>query len=342
MKKLLLVDPLGAANGMRRWHENFHLLASKVFAVRMLSNYHSGITTKAFSYDKTKKIGSVASIAKLAGSAPSQPADLVWLAHYGESLNTLLFLPALLRFSRRKRYLMIHDAVSTLRSERPGLRNRLTRFADKCLLAAFDKLIVHNKNLVGRFPGKEVLYLPLPPREAGGETLASPPTHRYLFWGFLKRSKNVEFILQLAATMPDRIFDVYGSFINSEYKKEFLAGIEAVKAPNVNFVERFLDEETVGDLLRGYDAVLLPYTFITNSGILQTNADHGVISVTSDLPNFAACSDISVNLKLDTEVWKQYLQGLNENRIRKERKRLYVANRERLNDFLTRLQRLAQ
>ena len=341
MKKILLIDPVGRSRGMERWHENFSNLVISRFDLTILGNYHSALVKKSFTYDKEKKLSSVWSILKFALRPTFKSVDKIAIAHYGESMNTLLFLPAVLRYRKNKRYLLIHDVESTLKSERKGLRNRLTKMADKILFSFFDKLIVHNANVGSLFPGKEAFDMPLPPTIFPELMEHKSSTDKYIFWGFIKRSKNVEFIFDLARIMPYKTFDIYGTFINEEYKTAFLTILEGEKLANLNFFETYVDEKEIGNLLSKYDAVLMPYTFITNSGILQTNADYCAVSITSDLPAFRACSDISVNLGLNTAVWKTYLDALTVTQIDHEKKKILVSNAKRVSEFKERLEVLA-
>ncbi|MET0464114.1 MAG: hypothetical protein ABW007_13210 [Chitinophagaceae bacterium] len=339
-KKILLIDPVGRTRGMERWHQNFFALTSKVFRVEIFGNYDSDFVRQKFIYDKDKKGASLRSIFSFAFARLPKDADRVVLAHYGESLNTLLFLPAILRYKRNQRFLLIHDAVSTLKNERKGIRSKMGHFANKLLMKAFDNLIVHNKSVSELFPGKSVTFLPLPPAISSHAAVKVPATGSYIFWGFIKRSKNVEFVIDLASRMPEKTFDVYGTFINEEYKAAFNERVKTLEVKNLRFYEFFIPESEVDEVLSRYDAVLMPYTFITNSGILQTNADYCAVSVTSDLAAFKVCSDISINLPLEVEIWKDWLASLDSERLLAEKTRITLGNEKRASDFIEGLKQL--
>lgn len=341
-KQLVVLDPLGAKNGMERWHLNFFALASKLYKITILSNYQSAIATRFFTYEKGNRAGSIRSILKMALSIRRIKADHILLAHYGEALNTLLFIPAILNFSVRKRYLLVHDAESTLKSERGLLRSILERRAQKVLLSFFKNIVVHNEQLRSHFPKHRVMYVPLPPAAASAKEAnkVKDRTGKFVSWGFMKKSKNFEFIIELSKAVPACTFHIYGTFINDEYRNSFLELLNANQTPNLHFFEGFLEEDKVSNLVASYDAVLLPYLFVTNSGILQTNADYDALSITSDLPAFVACNDLSINLPLNVNAWRDALVRLDAQRLAAERQRVQEGVANRRSHFLKQLAQL--
>ncbi len=340
-EKLLLIDLLGRANGMERWHYNFLKLTNDIAKVKIFSNYScSPQVVQKFVFEKAKKFKSISSILLFGLFFSPKKFNRIIFAHYGEAFNTLLFLPAILKCKREQRFLLIHDATSTLKKERSSFRNWITVFFDKFLFSLFNNLIIHNPETAGNFSSKRKIYLPLPPAINSVPAEKRSLTGKFVFWGFLKKTKNAEFIIDLAKIMPDKKFDIYGTFINNEYKEEFLEYFHKNALPNVAFYEKFIAEEEVAKLIIEYDAVLLPYTFITNSGILQMNADQGVVSITSDLPSFRLCSDISVNIKLVVYEWKGFIDRMDAEKFNELKKRVVNANQKRKDEFQKRFKTL--
>ena len=337
---MIVIDHLGREQGMERWHSNFYRLASEVFKdLKIYSNYNSEYSFRKFHFSKQYRVKSVLSILWFNITHRPGSETHVLLAHYGDSFNTILYLPALLKYTRRKRFLLLHDAESTIKKERIWLLQWVNAVFDFILFNCFDQIIVHNSWKPDFLHGKQFFYLPLPPGPASilpGPVLV--PTQRFLCWGFIKKSKNIEFILQLAKLMPDSTFEIYGSFLSKKYRQEFLDYFNREGGGNIRFTEVFLQEGEIEGLLQQFDAVLLPYTFINNSGILQANADFGAVTITSSLPLFEECNDISVNLPLDIHTWKSFLVSLDAEKIGMLKQKIEVSNQVKMKIFVQQLE----
>ena len=325
---------------MERWHQNFYGLATAVCKdLKIYSNYNSAHSIRKFYFSKKYRVKSILSILWFNIQYRPGSETHAILAHYGDSFNTILYLPALLKYSRKKRFLLLHDAESTIKKERVWMLQWLNAIFDFVLFNCFDQIIIHNSWKPDFLKGKHFFYLPLPPGPA--ISLPLPPMQqkkRYLCWGFIKKSKNIEFMLQLAKLMPDYEFEICGSFLSKKYRQEFLGYFNREGGANIRFTEIFLQEAEVESLLQQFDAVLLPYTFINNSGILQANADFGAVTITSNLPLFVECNDIAVNLPLDIHIWKSFLLSLDTEKIVMLKQKIAGSNKEKIKMFVHQLE----
>ncbi len=142
---------------------------------------------------------------------------------------------------------------------------------------------------------------PLPTRASARAQLgldAELPTFLYL--GMIRRYKGLELLIEAMQLLPQTLLIIAGHPGDKGYLSEIHQ--RTARSINISLHPRFLADAEVARYLAACDAVVLPYTEITTSGMLVAAQAAGVVCV---VPNLAPL----IEQVRDGETGYVYLQG---------------------------------
>ena len=177
------------------------------------------------------------------------------------------------------------------------LAKRVLRLGDGFLVPSQEERM----RLLGLLPGRRVEVAPHPiydmfagqaiPRDEARWRLAlPPPAPILLFFGFVREYKGLRYLLEAMPVIRIEFADVrllvVGEFWQD--KQTYLDQIERLDiARNVVVVDRYVPNEEVPVYFAAADVVVLPYTDVTQSGVVQLAFGFGVPVITTRVGGLA-------------------------------------------------------
>ena len=164
-------------------------------------------------------------------------------------------------------------------------RNRFKSVISKCVLSTGDYFIVHSEEekerlikILGKtqvkmnfHPTYESFNSGQIPREKAKERLQIEEENILLFFGFVREYKGLTYLIQ---AMPDILnhidarLVIAGEFwVDKSYYLKLIRTLDLAK--KVTIVDRYIPNEEVPYFFYASDIVILPYTSVTGSGLVQ-------------------------------------------------------------------------
>lgn len=197
------------------------------------------------------------------------------------------FVPVFAGFLRpldRRRTRVVFDCHNVRPHERRWMDERLTAW----MLGLADDFIVHSEavadTLTSLRPDARVLTAPLPEADgfpdgpgrsdARGRLGLPPGATVLLFFGFVRRYKGLDVVLDAMSHLPDSVhLLVAGEFY--EPRERYAPALDAL-ASRVHVHADFIPTEDVGTYFDAADLVVLPYHRATQSGVFPLAMRFGV------------------------------------------------------------------
>ncbi len=199
-----------------------------------------------------------------------------WVAFWGPQFLTIIWILKL--FSKTKILFICHNILE-------HEKNRIKYVLSKCVLSRGDYFIVHSeeekKRLIGItkktlvkvnfHPTYETFNSGIIPRDKAKEKLQIGGENILLFFGFVRKYKGLTYLIQAMPGILNRIdarLVIAGEFW--EDKSLYLKMINTLDLDaKVTIVDRYIPNEEMPYFFYASDLVVLPYTSVTGSGLVQ-------------------------------------------------------------------------
>jgi glycosyltransferase involved in cell wall biosynthesis len=234
---------------------------------------------------------------KVAGRVIRDRPDLTifpwWIMYWTPQYLTMIFLIKL--FSKTKILFLCHNVTE---HEAHFLKTSVSRF----VLSQGDGFIVHSsqekenlKALIGKsrvtvthHPTYEVFNTAPVPKTSAREKLGLSDEKILLFFGFIREYKGLRYLIEALPLILTRFkvrLLIVGEFW--EDKKRYLRLIRKMGVEqHITMIDRYIPNEDMPDYFYASDLVILPYTTITGSGLLQLAYAFGRPVVTTTIGDF--------------------------------------------------------
>lgn len=117
-----------------------------------------------------------------------------------------------------------------------------------------------------------------------------------LFFGHIRRNKNLESLLNFVDTHPSYQLTIAGEPEDSSYRQQIRMTLKKPNLRHVKFLDGYIAESQVAEIFQNCDTVVIPYrNFHSQSGVLFMAAAYGkpvVVSDTGALGETVRASDI--------------------------------------------------
>jgi glycosyltransferase involved in cell wall biosynthesis len=167
------------------------------------------------------------------------------------------------------------------------------------------KIIVHNhlmkEELVGRYgvQANKIIVIPHGVTKANysDKIQYAPFSHKLLFFGFLRPSKGLEYLVKAFEKSVQKIPDIHlmitggVPFEDEKYKRRLRELVNSLGInEKVEISESMVPENEIGGLITSSDMIVLPYldNFIESSGALADVMDYGKPVICTCTPRFRA------------------------------------------------------
>ncbi len=213
---------------------------------------------------------------KIVGDNPDITIFPWWVAFWAPPF--LLIIWILKMFSKTKILFICHNILE-------HEQNRLKLIMAKCVLPRGDYFIVHSKEekeqlikIIGKtevkvhfHPTYETFNSLAISRDGARERLKIREVNILLFFGFVREYKGLRYLLQ---AMPDILNQIDARLLIAgefwEDKNDYLKLIRTLGiGDKVTIVDRYIPNEEIPYFLGASDIVILPYTSVTGSGLVQ-------------------------------------------------------------------------
>lgn len=199
-----------------------------------------------------------------------------WVAFWGPPFLTIIGILKL--FSKTKILFLCHNILE-------HEKNRIKRSFSKCVLSRGDYFIVHSEEEKERLiaitgkthvkvnfhPTYAIFDSGVIPRERAKEQLRIREENTLLFFGFVREYKGLTYLIQ---AMPEILNHIDARLIIAgefwEDKSPYLELIQSLDLDKkVTIVDRYIPNEEIPYFFYASDIVILPYTSVTGSGLVQ-------------------------------------------------------------------------
>jgi glycosyltransferase involved in cell wall biosynthesis len=216
-----------------------------------------------------------------------------WVVYWAPQYLTIIFLLKI--FSDIRVLFICHNVAE---HETNILKSILSRF----VLSRGDGFIVHSpqekenlaaligpKNIaVSYHPTYDIFNTVMIPKPTAREMLGIAEDKVILFFGFVRKYKGLSDLLKALPFLPEEIHFrllIVGEFW--EDKKRYLELIERLGlAKQVTIIDRYVPNEDIPIYFHASDIVVLPYTSVTGSGLLQLALGFGKPVITTKIGDF--------------------------------------------------------
>lgn len=213
---------------------------------------------------------------KIVRDKPAMTVFPWWVAFWGPPFLTIIWILKL--FSKTKILFLCHNIME-------HEKNRIKLSVSKCVLSRGDYFIVHSEEEKERLiaitgkthvkvnfhPTYEAFNSGVIPREKAKEKLRIREENTLLFFGFVREYKGLTYLIQ---AMPEILNHIDARLLIAgefwEDKSHYLKLIHSLDIDKkVTIVDRYIPNEEIPYFFYASDIVILPYTSVTGSGLVQ-------------------------------------------------------------------------
>ncbi|UCE40105.1 MAG: glycosyltransferase [Candidatus Aminicenantes bacterium] len=199
-----------------------------------------------------------------------------WVAFWAPQFLTIIWILKL--FSKTKILFICHNILE-------HEKNRRNHAISKCVLSRGDYFIVHSEEEKARLieitgkthvkvnfhPTYETFKTRVIPRDEAKETLQIREENIMLFFGFVREYKGLTYLIQAMPEILNHIdtrLVIAGEFW--EDKSQYLKLIQNLDlGTKVTIIDRYIPNEEIPHFFYASDIVILPYSSVTGSGLVQ-------------------------------------------------------------------------
>ena len=301
---IYLVDTIGTETGMHLYDQSFsNTLQAKGVSVRVLSNYTSSDGRQKALFPNFYHGGKLLMMVKFAWAL--FVFALFRLSHSGTYVYQSFGLRMIDQFfiriiGRKNLFVIVHDIF-----EITGTNGEDARKAKK--IAFYQKhipaIICHSEDALQTLHGfgyqGRTIYYPhfsyefskeINPLEVAPEIKEAVKTDKinFLFFGQLRQTKGITILQQAINILKQK--DFTGNIIIAGLDKEHFID-ETQQPPFVQTILRYITDSELNHLFSNCQFVLLPYTEIYQSGVLEVVIYFRCPALMSDIPYFRQMID---------------------------------------------------
>lgn len=301
---IYLVDTIGTETGMHLYDQSFsNTLQAKGVDVRVLSNYTSADGRQKALFPNFYHGGKLLMMVKFAWTL--FVFALYRLSHSGtyvyQSFGLRMIDQLFIRIIGRKNlFVIVHDIF-----EITGTNGEDARKVQK--IAFYQKhipaIICHSEDALQTLHGfgyqGRTIYYPhfsyefskeINPLEVAPEIKEAVKTDKinFLFFGQLRQTKGITILQKAINILKQKDFD--GNIIIAGMDKEHFID-ETLRPPFVQTILRYITDSELNHLFSNCQFVLLPYTEIYQSGVLEVVIYFRCPALMSDIPYFRQMID---------------------------------------------------
>ena len=301
---IYLVDTIGTETGMHLYDQSFcNTLQAKGVAVRVLSNYSTADGRQKALFPNFYHGGKLLMMVKFAWAL--FVFALFRLSHSGtyvyQSFGLRLIDQFFIRIIGRKNlFVIVHDIF-----EITGTNGEDARKAQKIAFyqSHIPAIICHSENALQTlhdfgYQGRTIYYphfsyefsKEINPHEVAPEIKEAVKTDKinFLFFGQLRQTKGITILQKAIDILKQK--DFAGNIIIAGMDKEHFIE-ETQKPPFVQTILRYITDSELNHLFSTCQYVLLPYTEIYQSGVLEVVIYFRCPALMSDIPYFSQMID---------------------------------------------------
>jgi glycosyltransferase involved in cell wall biosynthesis len=301
---IYLVDTIGTETGMHLYDQSFcNTLQAKGVAVRVLSNYTSADGCQKALFPNFYHGGKLLMMVKFAWAL--FVFALFRLSHSGtyvyQSFGLRLIDQFFIRIIGRKNlFVIVHDIF-----EITGTNGEDARKAQKIAFyqSHIPAIICHSENALQTlhdfgYQGRTIYYphfsyefsKEINPHEVAPEIKEAVKTDKinFLFFGQLRQTKGITILQKAIDILKQK--DFAGNIIIAGMDKEHFID-ETQQPPFVQTILRYITDSELNHLFSTCQYVLLPYTEIYQSGVLEVVIYFRCPALMSDIPYFSQMID---------------------------------------------------
>ena len=301
---IYLVDTIGTETGMHLYDQSFcNTLQAKGVAVRVLSNYSTADGRQKALFPNFYHGGKVLMMVKFAWAL--FVFALFRLSHSGtyvyQSFGLRLIDQFFIRIIGRKNlFVIVHDIF-----EITGTNGEDARKAQKIAFyqSHIPAIICHSENALHTlhdfgYQGRTIYYphfsyefsKEINPHEVAPEIKEAVKTDKinFLFFGQLRQTKGITILQKAIDILKQK--DFAGNIIIAGMDKEHFID-ETQQPPFVQTILRYITDSELNHLFSTCQFVLLPYTEIYQSGVLEVVIYFRCPALMSDIPYFSQMID---------------------------------------------------
>ena len=296
---IYLVDTIGTETGMHLYDQSFcNTLQAKGVAVRVLSNYSTADGRQKALFPNFYHGGKLLMMVKFAWAL--FVFALFRLSHSGtyvyQSFGLRLIDQFFIRIIGRKNlFVIVHDIF-----EITGTNGEDVRKAQKIAFyqSHIPAIICHSENALQTlhdfgYQGRSIYYphfsyefsKEINPHEVAPEIKEAVKTDKinFLFFGQLRQTKGITILQKAIDILKQK--DFAGNIIIAGMDKEHFID-ETQQPPFVQTILRYITDSELNHLFSTCQYVLLPYTEIYQSGVLEVVIYFRCPALMSDIPYF--------------------------------------------------------
>ena len=301
---IYLVDTIGTETGMHLYDQSFcNTLQAKGVAVRVLSNYSTADGRQKVLFPNFYHGGKLLMMVKFAWAL--FVFALFRLSHSGtyvyQSFGLRLIDQFFIRIIGRKNlFVIVHDIF-----EITGTNGEDARKAQKIAFyqSHIPAIICHSENALQTlhdfgYQGRTIYYphfsyefsKEINPHEVAPEIKEAVKTDKinFLFFGQLRQTKGITILQKAIDILKQK--DFAGNIIIAGMDKEHFID-ETQQPPFVQTILRYITDSELNHLFSTCQYVLLPYTEIYQSGVLEVVIYFRCPALMSDIPYFSQMID---------------------------------------------------
>ena len=301
---IYLVDTIGTETGMHLYDQSFcNTLQAKGVAVRVLSNYSTADGRQKALFPNFYHGGKLLMMVKFAWAL--FVFALFRLSHSGtyvyQSFGLRLIDQFFIRIIGRKNlFVIVHDIF-----EITGTNGEDARKAQKIAFyqSHIPAIICHSENALQTlhdfgYQGRSIYYphfsyefsKEINPHEVAPEIKEAVKTDKinFLFFGQLRQTKGITILQKAIDILKQK--DFAGNIIIAGMDKEHFID-ETQQPPFVQSILRYITDSELNHLFSSCQYVLLPYTEIYQSGVLEVVIYFRCPALMSDIPYFSQMID---------------------------------------------------
>ena len=296
---IYLVDTIGTETGMHLYDQSFcNTLQAKGVAVRVLSNYSTADGRQKALFPNFYHGGKLLMMVKFAWAL--FVFALFRLSHSGTYVYQSFGLRMIDQFfiriiGRKNLFVIVHDIF-----EITGTNGEDVRKAQKIAFyqSHIPAIICHSENALQTlhdfgYQGRSIYYphfsyefsKEINPHEVAPEIKEAVKTDKinFLFFGQLRQTKGITILQKAIDILKQKDFD--GNIIIAGMDKEHFIE-ETQQPPFVQTILRYITDSELNHLFSTCQYVLLPYTEIYQSGVLEVVIYFRCPALMSDIPYF--------------------------------------------------------
>ena len=304
---IYLVDTIGTETGMHLYDQSFcHTLQAKGVAVRVLSNYTTADGQQKALFPNFYKGNKLLKVLRFAWSLlvfaffrlfHSESSDIYVYQSFGLRKIDQIFIRLI---GKKKLYVIVHDIFEITGTQTADMHQaQKVSFYQKHIPA----IICHSHNALQTlqdlgYKGRTIYYphfsyefsKEINPLEVAPEIKDAVKTDKinFLFFGQLRQTKGITILQKAIDILKQK--DFAGNIIIAGMDKEHFID-ETQQPPFVQTILRYITDSELNHLFSTCQYVLLPYTEIYQSGVLEVVIYFRCPALMSDIPYFSQMID---------------------------------------------------